>query len=143
MVIYKSFCKKRYLFPNQQITKYSAYTLIFADIQMNLICDHCPEAFLSYRQLQFHKTKFHRPEEPNTCHLCKRTFHKIADLTQHLRVHSQPKRGSRTGGAGKKAYSCSHCCKDFAKESTFSQHLQACRQISRLLVAPREWNAAV
>ena len=110
---------------------------------MNLICDHCPEAFLSYRQLQFHKTKFHRPEEPNTCHLCKRTFHKIADLTQHLRVHSQPKRGSRTGGAGKKAYSCSHCCKDFAKESTFSQHLQACRQISRLLVAPREWNAAV
>ena len=63
----------------------------------------------------------HTGETPYECGICKKTFSRNSDLSQHKRVHT-----------GEKPYSCDVCQKSYSKSSDLSKHNKTAAHIERM-----------
>ena len=50
-------------------------------------CKFCDEGFVSLISRNHHIRTKHPNEDPNQCHLCKKTFSKPSNLTKHMKIH--------------------------------------------------------
>ena len=76
----------------------------------DLRCPECYKVFPDVDHLEKHRNIEHRLE----CEICGKTFTRLTNLQQHVRIHS-----------GDKVYNCKFCPEGFDSEYAYKQHMKS------------------
>ena len=95
-------CGNSFINLNNHLSVAHGYTKVSRKQQ--LLCSFCPKTFpRKYKYLLVEHERLHTNEKPFVCKVCKKGFHRLSFLKNHIVVHS-----------GEKRYKCDFCDRKFA-----------------------------